>query len=67
MFRQTFIRLIVLGTLLFAFCFALVSAQKARKSALADCGQPETKAEMARPSNEFVLEKLVSSVMFGIR
>ena len=67
MFKQTFIRLIVLGTLLFAFCFALVSVQKARKSALADCNEPETKAESPRPSSEFVLEKLVSSVMFGIR
>jgi hypothetical protein len=67
MFKQTFIRLIVLGTLLFAFCFALVSAQKTRESALTDCDQPETKAENARPSSEFVLERLVSSVMFGTK
>jgi hypothetical protein len=67
MFKQTFIRLIVLGTLMFILCFALVSAQKARKSVLADCGEHETKAEKARPSSEFVLERLVSSVMFGIR
>ena len=67
MFKQTFIRLIVLGTLLFAFCFALVSAQKARASAMADCDQSETKVENAPLSSEFVLEKLVSSVMFGIK
>ncbi|HKH61384.1 MAG TPA: hypothetical protein VKA49_11165 [Flavitalea sp.] len=67
MFKQTFTRLIVLGTLLFTFCFALVSAEKARESALANCGEPETKAEKTRPSSEFVLERLVSSVMFGIK
>ena len=67
MFRQTFIRLIVLGSLAFALCFVLVSAQKARGAAMAECDEPETKAEKARPSGEFILEKLVGSVMFGIR
>ena len=67
MFRQTFIRLIVLGTLAFTLCFVLVSAQKARETTTADCDEPETKTEMTRPSSEFVLEKLAGSVMFGIK
>ena len=67
MFRQTFIRLIVLGSLAFTLCFVLVSAQKARETAMADCDESETKTEKPRPSNEFILEKLVGSVMFGIK
>lgn len=67
MFRQTFIRLIVLGTLGFILCFLLVSAQKARETAMSECDEPETKAEKTRPSGEFILEKLAGSVMFGIK
>jgi hypothetical protein len=67
MFRQTFIRLIALGTLAFMLCFALVSAQKARETAMAEYEESETKTEKTRPSGEFILEKLAGSVMFGLK
>ena len=44
MFKKTFIRLVVLGTLAFALFFVLVSAQKARQIRLnPDCTESETK------------------------
>ena len=67
MFKKTFIRLVVLVSFAFALCFMLVSAQKVRESANSDCIDPETKMENARPSSEFIMERLVGSVLFGIK
>ena len=64
MFKQTFIRLIVLVTLAFTLCFVLVSAQKSREAATSDCLETETKAQNERPSGEFIIESLVGSVLF---
>ena len=67
MFKKTFIRLVVLVTLAFALCFVLVSTQKARESANSDTFESETKIENARPSSDFIMERLVGSVLFGIK
>lgn len=67
MFKKTFIRLVMLGTLAFTLFFVLVSAQKARESANPDCTGSETKAENKRPSGEFILESIVGSVLIGIK
>lgn len=67
MFKKTFIRLVVLGTLAFTLFFVLVSAQKARKSANPDCTDSETKNDSRHPSGDFILESLVGSVLIGLK
>lgn len=67
MFKRTFIRLVVLGTLVFTLFFVLVSAQKARDAANIECNGAETNAENKRPSGEFILESIVGSVLIGMK
>ena len=66
MFKKTFTRLLVLGSLAFGFFFAVVAFDKARKSALQD-PESEVKAGTYHPTGEFVLESIVGSVLIGIK
>lgn len=67
MFKKTFLRLLILGSLAFTLFFVLVSAQKAREANGQDCTEAEIKAGKAHPSGEFILETIVGSILVGIK
>jgi len=66
MFKKTFIRLILLGTITFALFFLFISVNKAQTIPAPDCIETGTANENTYPQGEFILETMIGAISIGI-
>jgi hypothetical protein len=67
MLKKTFIRLLVLGTIVFASFFVFISATRTEQPANTDSTESGIHNENGRPHGDFILESFISSVLIGVR
>ena len=66
MLKRTFIRLLVLGTIVFATFFVFISATRTEQPANIDSTESDMSGENRYPQGEFILESFIGSVLIGI-
>ena len=66
MLKKTFIRLLVLGTIVFASFFVLISAARTEQPVNTDLTESDVKGENSHPQGEFILESFIGSVLIGV-
>ncbi|MGZ5134244.1 MAG: hypothetical protein ACXWCG_03810 [Flavitalea sp.] len=66
MLKKTFIRILVLGTIVFASFFVLISATRTEQPVNTDLIESDMSGENRYPQGEFILESFIGSVLFGI-
>lgn len=65
MFKKTFIRLMLLGTIVFASLFVLISANKTPDPINSDCIESDAKNENTQSQGDFILKSFIGSVLIG--
>ena len=66
MLKKTFIRLLVIGIIVFASFFVFISATRTEQPANTDSTETGVNKENLRPQGEYILESFVGSVLIGI-
>lgn len=65
MLKKTFIRLILLGTIVFAAFFVLISANKSQEPVNAECIDSDVKNNNTQSQGDFILKSFIGSVLIG--
>gem|GEM_PF-6759826 len=66
MLKKTFIRILLLGTMVFATFFVLISANKPQAAVNSDCTETEIKKEEIHPQGEFIWESFAGTILIGL-